>query len=338
MGLALPLVGHESAKAFFARSLDMNRLCSTYLFQGPGGIGKRIVARECARLLFCKQRIGDQACGACSACSAMAKGVHPGLQERDFMRLKKSDQSTVDVVRAFIQEVYRLGASGQDMVYIIPNIQNYSLQVQNALLKTLEEPPAGVVFILTADQPERVLETIASRSQILPLAALSEQQLERILSQLEISVSHQDLMLRMAQGRVELALKLAQDPYVKLVQWSEQQLIKCEKDFILTTEAFLQLASQLESEDKECGERQRVALALSLFERMYFQKCLERVRYHFVAMQVLNTTMDELITVRRSVEGSGHIALGAEIYMQTAFSRLQQIQRFVRIPEIDVAS
>lgn len=338
MGLALSLVGHDPVKAFFARSLDMGRLCSTYLFQGPGGIGKRIVARHCARLIFCKDRKGDQACEACSACSALAKGNHPGLQERDFVREKKSDQSTVDVVRAFIEEVYRLGASGNDMVYIIPNIQNYSLQVQNALLKTLEEPPAGVVFILTADQPERVLDTIASRSQILPLAPLSQQQLEKVLGQFQVSVPHQDLLLRMAQGRVELALKLAQDPYVKLVQWTEQQLLKCEKDFILTTEAFLLLASELDSDAKDLGERQRVALGMNLFERMYFQKCLERVRYHFVAMQVLNTTMEELIGIRRSVEGSGHVALGAEIYMQTAFSRLQQIQRFVRIPEIEVAS
>jgi DNA polymerase III delta prime subunit len=331
----LKLVGHNATLAFFARSLTLNRLCSTYLLLGPSGIGKRLLARCCAQLILCQDRQEDSACGQCSSCSALSQGTHPRWQERDFTREKKSDQSAVDVVRSFIEEVYRLGADGGKMIYLIPNIQAYSRQVQNALLKTLEEPPEGVIFMLTSDQPDQVLGTITSRSQNLPVAPLSQKEMQRVMAKLQWNMPQQDLILRMAQGSVQFAKQLSQEGHIKLIQWIEKQLIKCDKDFIQTTESFMALATELEDDEEDWNDRKKVGHALNIFERLFFQKCLERVRLHFVGMQVFNTAMEELISTRRSVQTSGHVALSTEIYMQIAFSRLQQIMRFVRIPETE---
>ena len=261
----------------FASSIDLNRLCSTYLLAGPSGIGKRVAARSCAKLILCHQRTGIESCGVCTSCSAFQHSQHPRFNERDFTLNKKSSDSVVDVVREFIEEVHRLGGDGRPLIFLIPNIQDYSVQVQNALLKTFEEPPAGVIFLLTADRPQELLETILSRSQLIHLSPLSLPELKQVMKKRKVDFEWSDLVLRMCEGRVDLAEQYSKESYLKLIHWVDQKLLKPEQDFIEIADQFMALARELElpthdsEEDKEMSDRAVASEAIGVFERMFMQ-------------------------------------------------------------------
>ena len=336
------VIGHESAQNFFAQSLKQERLCSTYLLAGAPGIGKRVLARHFAKLILCHAPKDNDPCGSCSSCHSFVQGQHPRFAERYFGDDKNKTDSMVDVVRRFIEEIYTLGGDGKHLVYLIPNFQEYSIQVQNAMLKTLEEPPAQVIFLLTVDDTSGVLDTISSRSQLINLSRLSSPELKRVLQRTEVPVDQLDLLLRLSEGRVDLALNFSREEYQRLFKWCEQKLLKPDTDFISIADELIELSESLGGGDKEAikdetdpqKNRRKAGEALLIFERLLFQKCLERGRYHFVAMQIFNTAVEELLQTRYSVEGSGHVALSVEQYMSLAFSRLKQIMRYVAMPEI----
>jgi DNA polymerase III delta prime subunit len=332
------LVGHRAALDMFSRSLDLQRLCSTYIFAGPPGIGKRVAARACARLILCHARVESKACGQCTSCSAFRAEQHPRFSERDFATLKKGSESVVDVVRAFIEEVQRCGRGGEHLIFLIPNIQAYSIQVQNALLKTFEEPPAGVIFLLTSDRPQQLLETITSRAQMLHLSPLSLAELKAVMLKQTAELSLSELVIRMSEGRVDLALRYSSESYLALIQWVDKKLLKPEQDFLTASEQLLLLAQalelpQAEERDKDVSDREKAKEAIGVFERLFFQKCLDCTRKHFVGLQIFNTTVEELLSARRSIENSGYVALSVEHYLQQAMARLSQILRMTKIPE-----
>ena len=245
----------------------------------------------------------------------------------------------MDVVRAFIEEVQRLGGDGQPLIFLIPNIQDYSTQVQNALLKTLEEPPSGVIFLLTADHPQELLETITSRSQLIHLSPLSFPELKTILRQRNGDFEWSDMVLQLCEGRVDLALQYSKESYLKLIRWVDQRLLKPDHDFIESSDQLMALAQELslpqteKNDEAEVGDRAFASAAIAVFERLYMQKCLSATRQHFVALQIFNTTVEELLEARRSIENHGYVALSVEHYMHLAMARLAQILRTVRIPE-----
>jgi DNA polymerase III delta prime subunit len=338
------LIGHEAAIDFVAKSISLGRLCSTYLVSGSSGIGKRVLGRAAAKLILCQQAKGESACGQCGSCLQFSEGQHPRFSEKYFDLDKKSTESMVDIARSFIEEVYTLGGGGDHLIYLIPDFHRYSIQVQNALLKTLEEPPSGVVFFLTINDSTGVLDTISSRSQLINLSRLSQPELKRILQKRDdIPMDKLDLLLRLSEGRADLAINFATAPYQNLFKWSEQKLLKPDTDFITQAQELTTLAAELSLTEEQASakptdsqvNRIKTGAALLIFERLLLQKCFERSRNHFVAMQIFNTTVEELLQARHSVERSGHIGLGTEHYMSLAFSRLKQIMRYVTMPELE---
>lgn len=328
------LIGHDSVIQFFQNSLDLDRLCSTYLFAGPSGIGKRVLCRYLAKLILCKGRQDGKACGQCGSCSAFNDEQNPYFQERYFIQEKKRDESAVDVARSFIQDIDRVHSSDQTSIFLLPNFEDYSLEVQNALLKTLEEPPAGIVIFLTTDHPKRVLETIHSRSQALHLSPLSALEMKRSLSAKLDNPDALESLVRISEGSMEKAMKYATSSYQTLLIWVEKILQKPSPDFLTLAEEAKALANDLaEGNEEDLSERKLMEEWVKVFEKMYFEKSLNKVKHHFVAMQVLNTTMDDLLNARRSIVLHGHLNLSVENYLQIAISRWMQMMRFVRIPE-----
>lgn len=328
------LIGHDSVVQFFQNSLELNRLCTTYLFAGPSGIGKRVLCRYLAKLILCKDRQQSKPCGECGSCSAFHDDQNPYFQERYFIKEKSRDESAVDVARAFIQDIERVHSSGQTSVYLLPNFEDYSMEVQNALLKTLEEPPVGIVIFLTTDYPKRVLETIHSRSQTMYLSPLSSLEMKRSLSAKLDNPDALDSLVRISEGSMEKAMKYSTSSYQALLIWVEKILQKPNPDFLTLAEEAKTLSKELaESNEGELSERKLMEEWVKVFEKMYFEKALNKVKDHFVAMQVLNTTLDDLLNARRSIVLHGHLSLSVENYLQIAMSRWMQMMRFVRIPE-----
>lgn len=142
-------------------SLKNNRMAHAYLFAGPRGVGKTTTARLIAKGLNCMTNgITDNPCGTCENCVAIEKGNFIDLIEID-----AASNRGIDEIRALKDKINYQPAKGRKKVYIIDEVHMLTKEAFNALLKTLEEPPAHVVFILATTEPDKILDTIISRCQ-----------------------------------------------------------------------------------------------------------------------------------------------------------------------------
>src|SRR5207248_402045 len=149
------------------------RTAHAYLFSGPRGTGKTSTARILAKALNCTKLDDGEPCGTCDSCVQVAAGT-----SLDVMELDAASNNGVDAMRDLISRA-ALGTPGRSKVYIVDEVHMLSAAASNTLLKTLEEPPAHVVFVLATTEPQKVLPTIRSRTQhfefrLLPPDVLAE--------------------------------------------------------------------------------------------------------------------------------------------------------------------
>src|SRR5580692_8191939 len=154
------LVGQEHVVRALTNALDTGRMHHAYLFTGTRGVGKTTIARIFAKSLNCERGESADPCGECSVCTAVDAGRFVDLLEID-----AASNTGVDDVREVIENAQYMPSRGRTKVYIIDEVHMLSKPAFNALLKTLEEPPEHVKFILATTEPEKVLPTILSRCQ-----------------------------------------------------------------------------------------------------------------------------------------------------------------------------
>ena len=135
------------------------RVAHAYLFSGPRGTGKTTTARMLAKALNCTDLHDGEPCGVCASCVEIAKGTSLDVHELD-----AASNNGVEAMRDLVARA-ALGTPGRQKVYIVDEVHMLSTPASNALLKTLEEPPAHVVFVLATTDPQKVLPTIRSRTQ-----------------------------------------------------------------------------------------------------------------------------------------------------------------------------
>ena len=153
------VAGQQSIVRTLRNAINSNKIAHAYLFCGPRGTGKTSMARLFAKALNCEEGIGHQ-CNKCSNCLALNSSSHP-----DVIEIDAASNNGVDQVRELIDQVRYLPIKGRYKVYIIDEVHMMSQGAFNALLKTLEEPPDHVIFILATTEPHKVLPTILSRCQ-----------------------------------------------------------------------------------------------------------------------------------------------------------------------------
>lgn len=169
------VVGQKAIVRTIQNSLKDDKIGHGYLFCGPRGTGKTSMARLFAKALDCKQGLGRQ-CLECDSCKAVANGTHP-----DVIEIDAASNSGVDNVRDLVTQVNYQPLMGRYKVYIIDECHNMTEPAFNALLKTLEEPPSYVIFILCTTEPQAILPTILSRVQRFDFSKVEDSQLaERI--------------------------------------------------------------------------------------------------------------------------------------------------------------
>ena len=164
-----PLLGNDRLKSNLTAAVNSGKSAHFYLISGAPGSGRKNLAKLLAAALQCE---GEQKpCLACNACRKAMANTHPDIITVDDPEKR---YVTIDLVREACNDLYIRPNEGKKKIYIIPRAQDLRVESQNALLKSLEEPPPYGVFILITDSPEKLLTTIRSRSVGLQLTALPE--------------------------------------------------------------------------------------------------------------------------------------------------------------------
>lgn len=153
------VAGQQVIVRTLKNAIANDKIAHAYLFCGPRGTGKTTMARLFAKALNCSEGLGHQ-CNRCANCEALNNGSHPDVVEID-----AASNNGVDQVRELIERVNYAPIRGRYKIYIIDEVHMMSQGAFNALLKTLEEPPEHVIFILATTEPHKVLPTILSRCQ-----------------------------------------------------------------------------------------------------------------------------------------------------------------------------
>lgn len=179
-------------------SIKNNKTGHAYLFAGPRGTGKTSMAKLFAKAINCKDE-DNKPCNNCSSCNLMNNSIHPDIVEMD-----AASNNGVEEVRNLIDKVKYAPIEGRYKIYIIDEVHMMSTGAFNALLKTLEEPPAHVIFILATTEPHKIIPTILSRCQRFDFNKLSN---------LDISNKLQDIStmedIQLGEGVIELISELA---------------------------------------------------------------------------------------------------------------------------------
>jgi len=196
--------GQEKVKEMFARALRERTLSHAYLLSGPEGLAKTAFARELAVALV--SACGG--CGACAECERARRGIHPDLHVVE----REGDLIRFEQVGPVIADLGLKPFSGSRRVWIIPEVEYLHPAAANKLLKSVEEPPDYVYFLLVTDRLERVLPTIVSRCQLVEFRPLSDAVVAAYLRESHgLDGVAAEALARLSGGAVERAARLAGD-------------------------------------------------------------------------------------------------------------------------------
>ena len=215
------VAGQEHIVKTLKNALATGKIAHAYLFAGPRGTGKTTMAKLFAKALNCEEGIGHQ-CNTCKNCVSITEGNHP-----DVLELDAASNNGVDEIRELIDKVKYGTILGRYKVYIIDEVHMLSASAFNALLKTLEEPPEHVIFILATTEPHKILPTILSRCQRYDFDKVSEydikERLKAVLANENVEYVEDavELIVSLADGGMRDALSILE----KVLAYSQNRLV-----------------------------------------------------------------------------------------------------------------
>jgi DNA polymerase-3 subunit delta' len=277
------VVGHDWAVALLRSSLSAGRVAHAYLLSGPPQIGKRTLALALAQALNCAGP--DAPCGQCPSCLKTTRGVHPDV--RLISGEGTGGNIKIEQMRALQHEAVLAPYEGRYRVFILRQMEHATLEAANSLLKTLEEPPAQVILVLTAVHAESLPGTIVSRCQHLGLRTVPAPVIEDLLRQRQQDLDR--LARLLTAGRVE---RLASAHEVSGDPATARQLVELWTSWWRDLVLFGQGAQGLINTDQT--ERYR-----SVSEQLTLAHTLTIVR----ALQATAAQLEANVNIRLALEG-----------------------------------
>ena len=202
------VIGQKTIVQTLMNALNENKISHAYLFAGPRGTGKTTMARLLAKSLNCSEGFGHQ-CNKCENCLSIAQGNHP-----DVIEIDAASNRGIDDIRDLIENVKYSPIMGRYKVYIIDEVHMLTNEAFNALLKTLEEPPSNVIFILATTEPHKLMPTIMSRLQRYDFEKVSDKEIisrvKEILKKENVTYEDQAIeeLVSLADGGVRDTLSM----------------------------------------------------------------------------------------------------------------------------------
>ena len=242
------VVGQKHIVQTLQNALTQHKVSHAYLFCGPRGTGKTTVAKLVAKSVNCLNP-SEAPCNHCENCTGIQQGNHP-----DVIEIDAASNNGVDQIRELIEKVKYAPLQAKYKVYIIDEVHMLSQGAFNALLKTLEEPPAHVIFILATTEPHKVLPTIISRCQRYDFTRVSQKdiqgRIEEVLTKENIKFDHEAtrLISQLSDGGVRDALSILE----QVIAYSEDNLTAQHVNEIYgiaTTQDKLQLLKAVQRQD-----------------------------------------------------------------------------------------
>ena len=255
------LLGHEWAVEMLKQHLTHDSVRHAYLFSGPPGLGRRTLALRLAQALNCPQPPAPgEPCGTCKTCRQIERMQYPDLAV--IQAEKEGGTLKVEQIRAIRQSLVLKPYQGNYRVALFLRFQEANANAANALLKTLEEAPAYVVLVLTADTPEQLLPTILSRCEVLRLCPLPVQTVEAYLLEHGAVPAQARLLAHISGGRPGYALRLMQDQ--NTLDFRAQRLGDLQSLLPATRRQRFAYAEKLTDRKNEAREKLRETLLLWL--------------------------------------------------------------------------
>ncbi|MEF9945361.1 MAG: DNA polymerase III subunit delta' [Lachnospiraceae bacterium] len=218
------IVGHNDIIEYIQSAVEQNKVSHAYILNGERGSGKKMLANLFAMTLQCEVS-NQEPCGKCHACKQIDGGNHP-----DVIRVthEKPNSIGVDDIREQINnDIMVKPYSGAYKIYIVPQADLMTVQAQNALLKTIEEPPEYAIIFLLTENAESLLPTITSRCVILKLKNIKDELVKKyLMEQMQIPDYQAELCAAFAQGNMGKAIMLATSSHFNEIKEEAIQLLK----------------------------------------------------------------------------------------------------------------
>lgn len=224
MGSFKNVVGHKDIIKYIQNAVTEDKVSHAYILNGERGSGKKMLANLFAATLLCERK-GPDPCNECHSCIQAESGNHP-----DIIRVvhEKPGSISVDDIREQVNQTVSVKpCQGPYKVYIIPEADLMTVQAQNALLKTIEEPPEYVVILLLTENADLLLPTITSRCVMLKLRNIKDTLIKKyLMEKLEVPDYKADICTAFAQGNMGRAIMLAGSEHFNEIREEALQLLK----------------------------------------------------------------------------------------------------------------
>ncbi len=226
------ILGHEQIKEHFTNAVQTGKISHAYILSGEAGMGRKSLAHAFVLSLLCEKGL-PQPCMQCHACKQVLSGNHPDLIH---VTHEKPASIGVDDIREQINDTIMVRPySSYYKIYIVDEAEKMTVQAQNALLKTIEEPPSYAVILLLTTNPDAFLQTILSRCVQLKLKPLRDSVVKEYLIQsLQVEESQAEIYAAFARGNLGKAIHLAESEDFKQMYEQLMKLLKGLKDGDIT--------------------------------------------------------------------------------------------------------
>ena len=218
------IVGHEQIVTHLKSAMKLGKVSHAYILSGEKGCGKKLLADVFAETLQCEKG-GTEPCGSCHSCVQAQSGNHPDIIH--LMHEKPNSISVDDVRTQIVNDVLIKPYSGKYKIYIVPDAEKMTAAAQNALLKTIEEPPAYAVILLLANNASALLPTILSSFVMLSLKPVADDKVKQYLMEhVQVPDYEADVCVAFAQGNIGKAVQLATSDSFNEIKNSALHLLK----------------------------------------------------------------------------------------------------------------